>query len=733
MKIPFSIRFCVLSGISIALLNTGCEKQLSVVEKDQSQVVIVAGSGADDVKAAEELSRYIQKITGVKVGLTDESAVTAHAIYVGNTRASESLKTLLTRENTGYDGYLVSPVANGIAIVGCNGGTLHGVYDILYTWGCRFYMPGDSGEYIPKAEKLRLSLKKHMEKPGMDSRVFATLDNNYGGPFGGSFYNWLAKNKVGGLRYDHFHAFARLMPVDKYFASHPEYFALIKGKRVSSTACTTNPEVIKIIIEAVRNKFKNGDLSASVSLNDTDEACECEDCVAERKGFDASVNLFVLANKVASALEKDYPDRYIFLYGNYEFKGHLPEGTRIAKNVVPVWFPYSGGHSFEDKTCPVKKEKLTALHDWKLAGAKQTGVYDYLNLHEIEYPVTKSFDSQMKIVSNCNCIAGHFEIDNRSWVNNLSIYLAARLMWNPKENMEPVVSEYFRLVYGKAAPLMKKYYDVLEALAAAGNPDIHNQEAVYKNMTPDVQEKLRSVLEDAYAKAENDLFRKRVKAARVNFEQDVLVVNLENLKNRLIKSESDDDRKTVVAGEAKLEEYRAKYVGYNLPLSRVIGYSESESARPGKEYSILMSLPLFWKFNRDVKLIGDSNKWYSEDFDDTKWLPINTLKWWEDQGYPGYDGVAWYRLKFKLPEGIKNIKKLILHFGAVDDHAWVYINGKLAGSHAKGGLYWDEPFDISAGDFLYRDRENTIAVKVLDVSAKGGIFRKIWLVEPNGK
>jgi hypothetical protein len=729
MNIPFSIQFTVLSVISVALLNTACEKHLSVVEMGKSEAVIVAGSASGDAKAAEELSGYIQKITGVKVAVVKDRAVKTNAIYVGNTRVSESLKTLLTHENIGYDGYLVSPVNNGIAILGKNGGTQHGIYDLLYHWGCRFYMPGDSGEYIPKMEKLEVVLKKHMEKPGMDGRVFATQDNNYGGPFRGDFYAWLKKNKIGGMSYDHYHAFARLMPVDKYYASHPEYFALIKGKRLSTTACTTNPEVVKIITEAVRNRFKNEDLSASLSLNDTDEACECDNCVKERKGYDASVNLFALANKVAIALEGEYPDRYIFMYGNYEFKGHLPEGTRIAKNIVPVWFPYSGGHSFEDKTCSIKKEKLMALEDWKRAGAKQFGVYDYLNLHEIEYPVTRSLDSQMKILSHENCIAGHFEIDNRSWINNLSVYLVARLMWNPGENIEPVVSEYFRLMYGGAAPLMKDYYEALEDLATKINPDIHNEEAVYENMNPVMQEKLRSVLREAYAKAENDLFRKRVNAARVNFEQDVLVVNLEILKSRLIKSESDEDRKTVVAGEAKLEEYRAKYVGYNLPVSRVIGYSESESARPGKEYSILMSLSPFWKFNRDVKLIGESNKWYSVDFDDSKWLPINTLKWWEDQGYPGYDGVAWYRLKFKLPEGIKNTKKLILHFGAVDDHAWVFINGKLAGSHAKGGLYWDEPFDISAGD-LKSDKENIIAVKVLDVSAKGGIFRKIWLVEP---
>jgi len=593
-------------------------------------------------------------------------------------------------------------------------------------------MPGDSGEYIPKLERIGVVLKKHIEKPGMDSRIFATKDDNYGGPFRGSFYGWLNKNKIGGMSYDHYHAFARLMPVDKYYTSHPEYFALIKGKRVSTTACTTNPEVVKIITEAVRNRFKNGDLSASVSLNDTDEACECENCVKERKGYDASVNLFTLANKVAIALEGEYPDRYIFMYGNYEFKGHLPEGTRIAKNIVPVWFPYSGGHSFDDKTCPIKKEKLTALEDWKLAGAKQTGVYDYLNLHEIEYPVTRSLDSQMKILNHFNCIAGHFEIDNRSWINNLSIYLVARLMWNPKEKIGPVISEYFRLVYGEAAPIMKKYYDALEVLAAKDNPDIHNQEAVYENMTPEMQEKLRSILEDAYAKAENDLYRKRVKAARVNFEQDILVINLENIKKQLIKSESDEDRIAVVKGEAKLEEYRMKYAAYNLPVSTVSLYNDVESSRPGKGSTILMTFPQFWKFTRDTGLIGEKEKWFAEDFDDNKWLPISTWKWWEDQGYPGYDGVAWYRLKFKIPAGIRNSKRLILHFGAVDDHAWVFINGRMAGSHAKGGLYWDEPFDIAAGD-LYANKENTITVKVLDVSAKGGIFRKIWLVDPNDK
>ena len=723
----------LLFVISISLALTGCQNQLPVVDNGIAKICIVAGAADEDLKAAQELAIYIQKMSGVKVEIVKDSVVRASAIYVGNSSVSDSLKTLLTHENVGYDGYIVSPVKNGLAIIGRNGGTMHAVYDLLYQWGCRFYMPGELGEYIPKLKKISVNLKMHFERPGMDSRIFATSANEFGGPFGGSNFEWLAKNKTGGIRYDHFHAFARLLPPSKYFSSHPEYFALINGKRVSTTACTNNPEVIKIIIEAVRQQFEKGEISASVSMNDTDETCECKDCVAERRGLEGSVNLMALANKVALALEKEYPDRYIFLYANYVFNGYLPENFRIAKNVVPVWFPLSGGHNFNDKTCPIKVEKLKALKDWKRAGAKQIGLYDYLNLHEIEYPITKSLNSQMKIASDNNCIAGHFETDNRSWVNNLSIYLAARLMWNPKEDIDPVVTEYFNLLYGKAAKPMRKYYDALENLTSTRNPDIHNETAVYKNMTPKVQSRLRDYLKDAMDKAENDLYRKRVDAAIVNFEQDILVVNLENIKQKLIKSESDEDRIAVVEGEAKLEEYRSKYARYNLPVSTVNNYNDTEDSKPKRTDSILMIFPQFWKFTRDIKLEGEKENWLIESFDDSKWLPISTWKWWEDQGYPGYDGVAWYRLKFRLPETVKSTKGLVLHFGAVDDHAWVYINGKLAGAHAKGGLYWDEPFDIPAGDFLYANKENTISIKVLDVGSKGGIFRKIWLVKPTGK
>ena len=73
----------------------------------------------------------------------------------------------------------------------------------------------------------------------------------------------------------------------------------------------------------------------------------------------------------------------------------------------------------------------------------------------------------------------------------------------------------------------------------------------------------------------------------------------------------------------------------------------------------------------------------------------------------------WYRREFSF-EKCKEEERLLLHFGAVDQHCSVYINGKKAGSHSGG--YWPFYFDISG--FL-KDCENEIVVSVTDNTDTG--------------
>ena len=74
----------------------------------------------------------------------------------------------------------------------------------------------------------------------------------------------------------------------------------------------------------------------------------------------------------------------------------------------------------------------------------------------------------------------------------------------------------------------------------------------------------------------------------------------------------------------------------------------------------------------------------------------------------------WYRRTFNF-EQCKLGERLLLHFGAVDQHCTVYVNGKEAGSHSGG--YWPFSFDIS--NFLNSDTTE-IVIAVTDDTDTGG-------------
>jgi len=94
----------------------------------------------------------------------------------------------------------------------------------------------------------------------------------------------------------------------------------------------------------------------------------------------------------------------------------------------------------------------------------------------------------------------------------------------------------------------------------------------------------------------------------------------------------------------------------------------------------------------------------------------------------GYAGVAWYWRAFTTP-AIAPGRVALLHFGAVDYRAEVYVNGQKAGAHDGGYL----PFDIDATPWL-RAGENQVAVRVADPGAKPDEVDGIRYAEiPHGK
>ena len=139
-----------------------------------------------------------------------------------------------------------------------------------------------------------------------------------------------------------------------------------------------------------------------------------------------------------------------------------------------------------------------------------------------------------------------------------------------------------------------------------------------------------------------------------------------------------------------------------------------------------VNLAGLWKFEK-----GDDSVYSQSDFQDTKWKQITVPAYWEVEGYEGYDGFAWYRKGFTLPEDLKD-KSLVLLLGKIDDIDQTYINGHLIGST---GDFTNNPpdfnkhneylqlraYDIPA-KYLNPSGKNIIAVRVYDGLKDGGIY-----------
>lgn len=149
-----------------------------------------------------------------------------------------------------------------------------------------------------------------------------------------------------------------------------------------------------------------------------------------------------------------------------------------------------------------------------------------------------------------------------------------------------------------------------------------------------------------------------------------------------------------------------------------------------------------WRF-----AIGDDPTYKSLSYNDNNWKNINIDRYWEKQGYEGYDGYAWYRAKIFIPSSLRRkaaLKdSLKLFLGKIDDYDQVYLNGRLLGENnitiLPGAQIQDKSFVQEPTKYnierkyvipwdderILWDRDNLIAVRVFDEKENGGFSSDI--------
>ncbi|MFT4249606.1 MAG: sialate O-acetylesterase [Pseudomonas sp.] len=128
---------------------------------------------------------------------------------------------------------------------------------------------------------------------------------------------------------------------------------------------------------------------------------------------------------------------------------------------------------------------------------------------------------------------------------------------------------------------------------------------------------------------------------------------------------------------------------------------------------------------------GDEGaSWSAADLDDGDWDRQPVPGTWEQHGYFGMDGIAWYRTSFTL-SAEEARAGVSLGIGPADDTDTTYVNGVEVG-HTE--WRYQDPRDYRVPPSALRAGVNHVAIRVLDTGGAGGLpgDAAAFYVQPQG-
>lgn len=157
-----------------------------------------------------------------------------------------------------------------------------------------------------------------------------------------------------------------------------------------------------------------------------------------------------------------------------------------------------------------------------------------------------------------------------------------------------------------------------------------------------------------------------------------------------------------------------KYFNNEKPVMKESSHS--------KGFYRVIDLSGLWKFQ-----IGDNKKWMQPEYSDEEWELIEVPEDWENEGFNGYDGYAWYRIHFDGKKlNPKHAHYLMLGF--IDDVDETYLNNRIVGKTGQFPPRFRTGYNSNRKYFLSNEiinfkGDNVIAVKVYDEYKNGGIVK----------
>jgi len=571
----------IASFVGLIALIICPAQAINLAKNGKTNYVIVtpANPSPVEISAANELKDHLNLITGADflVVSEDHIGVRKNLILIGQTEQAKIILAGTDWKALGNDGIILRTVDDKLILTGgLKRGALYAVYTFLEDMlGVRWWTHNE--RFIPKKPDLNINRIDIKYVPTILCREAHFFEpNNYGiyaarTKQTGHFHQVAAEygghyNILGFC-----HTFFKLLPPEKYFAQHPEWYSLINGKRTANAAqlCLANEdmrrELVKNALELIKTNPEAGIIS--ISQNDWLGECQCPECSALKEKEGASSGpLIHFVNKVADEINKEYPDFLIETLA-YNYTHKAPRFVKPGKNVLIRLCTAECDYAVP-LTDPKNKPFRDELSQWSSI-SHNLYIWNYIadfGRYLYPNPTLPVYEPNIKMFAQNKAVGVFMQGD--SWNEStcfvrLRSWVIAHLLWNPNLNEKNLVKEFMDGYYGPAAPYLNKYLQLVNSA--------YSRHSSSNWMTPnDIYVGLKLFEQAAKAVAGNSTLLERVNRERLPLDYIVLD-NAATLKEWSASKKKDipalQNQKASVAEFIKAtEKYNVNFSSENGPI-----------------------------------------------------------------------------------------------------------------------------------------------------------------------
>ncbi|MCB9783146.1 MAG: DUF4838 domain-containing protein [Candidatus Omnitrophica bacterium] len=515
-------------------------------------IVVPESAIPSEQYAAEEFKDLFKLCTGDDLTIRHASKPGSKAILIGSDLEKIKEQPLMDSQGLGDEGLRIQVSEDLIQIQGGKPrGVLYGVYEFFERYvGVRFltydhtHIPENAAEadipvgeftYVPPFSFRWPYYKENSDHPEFAAKMrcnTVTRDEKLGGVTPQELIN---------------HSLYRYINKEKFGETHPEYFALVDGERKlemhggGPEPCVTNPEVIEIVAKGVIEDLNNSPerRNISVSQNDNDAYCRCATCEAinQREGTPMGSHL-ALVNAVAERVEKVHPKVKIGTLA-YWYTRQAPKTIKPRDNmqIQLCSIECCTLHPINDPHCKRNQKFCQDIDDWN-AISKEIWIWNYntdFSCYDLPFPNLRVIGPNLRFFRD-NKVKGVFMQANGNGNSgefcDLRNYVISRLLWNPDQRDDLLIREFCMLHYGKAAPPILAYIDLIHENAE--KEGVHPgcfPTACEVGLNEEVVIRAMKLFEKALDLAENETVRNRVEKAMIPVYKAMIATH-GNLKYR---------------------------------------------------------------------------------------------------------------------------------------------------------------------------------------------------------